>query len=615
LNGKKVSIIILTWNGLDYTRRCLETLRGRTAFPDYEVVVVDNGSTDGTVEYLRSLPWLRLLENGSNLGFVRGNNRGMAESVGDSDFVLLNNDTEIIQPDWLSRLQATAYSAPEVGIVGARLRRPDGMLQHAGTYMPVETFWGQQVGAGEKDVNQFNADAEVEGVVFACAYIKREVAERVGPLDDDYFSYFEDSDYCLRARGQGFKVVCCGSATVVHHENTSTKVNKVSHGELFLESQKTFKRKWQAALEGSRYTREVNWHSLLNFTNGYANSSRELVLELDRQGVRVNYQYLYGPGTPFELPEPEQSASYMINVIRGRRVNPSGVHVFYGQGDSFRTNYRSYKIGYTMLEVDGLPREWVRRANMMDEVWTPSSFNADTFRASGVERPIHVMPLGVNPAYFNPNIESYSVPGVFTFLSTFEWGERKAPEVLLRAFNDEFRSGEEAVLVCKVYNQDPSVNIPRQVGRLGLKERGGRVVFSINELVPVHQLGALYRSADCFVLPSRGEGWGLPILEAMACGLPVIATAWSAQTDFINDEIAYPLGIEGIVTAEAKCPYYQGFNWAEPAYEQLRALMRHVYENREEAGRKGARASAEVLGRWTWRHSAEKIIRRLREVV
>ncbi len=614
MGGKKVTIIILTWNGLDYTKRCLETLRARTAFPDYEVVVVDNGSTDGTVEYLRSLPWLRLLENRENLGFVRGNNRAMAESGVDSDFVLLNNDTEIVQPDWLSRLQATAYGTPEVGVVGARLRRPDGMLQHAGTYMPIETFWGQQVGAGERDVNQFNADAEVEGVVFACAYIKREVYERIGPLDEDYFSYFEDSDYCLKARSHGFKVVCCGSATVVHHENTSTKVNNVSFGDLFLESQKTFRRKWQAALEGSRYTSEVNWHSLLNFPNGYANSSRELVLELDRQGVRVNYRYLYGPGTVFTRSEPDESASYMVNVIRGRRVNPSGVQVFYGQGDGFRTNYRSYKIGYTMLEVDGLPREWVRRANMMDEVWTPSVFNARTFKASGVQRPVHVMPLGVNPAYFNPNIESYPVHGVFTFLSAFEWGERKAPEVLLRAFNDEFRSDEQAVLVCKIYNQDSLVNIPRQVRRLGLKDGGGRVVFSINELVPAHQLGALYRSADCFVLPSRGEGWGLPILEAMACGLPVIATAWSAQTDFINDGIAYPLNIEGLVPAEAKCPYYEGFNWAEPSYEHLRALMRHVYENREEAGRKGARASAEVLSRWTWRHSAEKIIRRLREV-
>src|SRR6185436_1434272 len=125
LAGKKVTIIILTWNGLAYTKRCHETLRRRTTFPDYEVVEVYNGSTDGTVEYLRSLPWLRLLEKGRKLGFAKGNNRALEECGGDCDYVLLNNDTEIIQTEWLSRLQATAYGAPKVGIVGARLRRPD----------------------------------------------------------------------------------------------------------------------------------------------------------------------------------------------------------------------------------------------------------------------------------------------------------------------------------------------------------------------------------------------------------------------------------------------------------------------------------------------------------
>src|SRR2546423_2092965 len=152
LAGKKVTIIILTWNGLAYTKRCLETLRGRTVFPDYEVVVVDNGSTDGTVEYLRSLHWLRLFENSGNLGFVRGNNRALAECGGDSDFVLLNNDTEIIQSEWLSRLQATAYSAPEVGGVGARLRRAGGGVQHAGPDKPSWAFLGAEGGGGGEGI-------------------------------------------------------------------------------------------------------------------------------------------------------------------------------------------------------------------------------------------------------------------------------------------------------------------------------------------------------------------------------------------------------------------------------------------------------------------------------
>lgn len=614
MSEKKVTIIILTWNGMVYTKRCLETLRDQTEFQNYEVIVVDNGSTDGSVEYLRSIPWLHLIENKSNQGFAKANNQAIDLSDQNSDVVLLNNDTEISQPDWLTRLQQSAYKSPDIGIVGTRLKRPDGMLQHAGTYMPVETFWGQQIGSQEKDINQYNVDAEVEGVVFACVYIKRKVLEEVGPLDEAYFSYFEDTDYCLKAKLHGFKVVCCGSVTILHHENTATKINKVSHNDLFLPSQTTFKNRWQQVLESERYTRQINWHSLLNFPTGYGLSSREFVLELDRQNVRVNYKYLYGPGTVFAVPEPETNGSYMINLIRRRKIEPSGVQVSYGQADAFRTDLKAYKIGFTMLEVDGLPSSWVQCANMMDEIWTPSTFNLETFKRSGVKRPIHVIPLGINPAYFNPGIKSFRIRGHFTFLSMFEWGERKAPEILLRAFNDEFRSTEDVVLICKTYNQDPELNIPRQVKNYGLSDEGGRIVFSLNEVVPAYQLGSIYRSVDCFVLATRGEGWGLPIMEAMACGLPVIATNWGGPSDFISDETAYLLNVERLRPAEGKCPYYKGFNWAEPSYEHLRKLMRYVYENRDEARMLGARASVEVLTKWTWEQSVRRIIARLDEV-
>jgi len=615
MDPRKVTIIILTWNGLEYTKRCLETLRNKTEFQNYAVMVVDNGSTDGSVEYLRSIPWIRCIENSDNRGFTRANNQAIALCDDGSDVVLLNNDTEVIQDDWLTQLQRSAYKSPDIGIVGARLRQPGGMLQHAGTYMPIDTFWGQQIGSLEKDINQYNSDAEVEGVVFACAYIKREVLNKVGLLDEDYFSYFEDTDYCLKAKRLGFKIICCGSATLIHHENTSTRVNKVSHNELFRTSQDIFKTKWRRTLETERYEKKINWHSLLNFPTGYALSSREFVLELDRQNVWVNYKYLYGPGTVFGVPEPQQvTGPYLLGSIQRRKIEPSGVQVSYGQADAFKTKYGEYKIGFTMLEVDGLPASWVQSANMMDEVWTPSTFNRETFKRSGVTKPIHVIPLGVNPAYFNPGIKGYRIDGPFTFLTMFEWGERKAPEILLKAFNDEFGSSEDVVLICKAYNQDPAVHIPAQVRNYYLKDSGGRIVFSINEVVPSYQLGSIYRSVDCFVLASRGEGWGLPILEAMACGLPVIATNWSAQSDFISNDTAYLLDVERLRPAEAKCPYYEGFNWAEPSYEHLRSLMRHVFENRDEAKTLGVRASAEVLTKWSWEQSVKKILARLDEL-
>ncbi|HEX4228023.1 MAG TPA: glycosyltransferase [Bryobacteraceae bacterium] len=606
-----MTIVILTWNGLDYTKRCLETLRANTAFADYRVVVADNGSTDGTIEYLKAQPFVTTISNGSNLGFAKGNNRAIAECDANSDILLLNNDTEIHQSDWIERLQATAYSAADIGVVGCRLVRPEGILQHAGTYMPIETFWGQQVGSGEKDINQYNADRDVEGVVFACVYIKRQALTEIGLLDEDYFSYFEDTDYCFRAMERGYRIVCCGSVTVVHHENVSTRVNGVRHKTMFLRSQKVFRGKWEKQLRNERYNREIGWHSTVNFRTGYAISSRKLACALDHKGVHVAYKYVYGPGTLHPPKEPETAGNYVIDMIRKRNLDSSRIQVVYGQGDVFQSNFGRYKIGFTMLETDRIPAEWVRQANLMDEVWVPSSFNARTFLDSGVSRPIYVIPLGVDPDYFNAGILRYPLTGVYTFLSIFEWGERKMPELLLRAFNDEFRSDEAVALICKTNNEDLRVDVRAAIANLGLEPTGGRIHFSLNQVIPTYQLGSLYRSADCFVLATRGEGWGLPVIEAMACGLPVIATNWSAHCDFMNEGNAYPLEVERLVPAEARCPYYAGFNWAEPSYVHLRRLMRHVFENQAEARARGEKASHDVIRNWTWNHAAQKIVDRV----
>jgi GT2 family glycosyltransferase len=612
---RPVTIIVLCWNRWKLTEACLESIRKQTDLSTARVLVVDNGSTDETPERLKAYPWLKVLTNDRNLGFVCGNNAGIAAADPESDVVLLNNDIEIHEAGWLDRLRESAYTAPDIGIIGCRLVLPDGRFLHAGTYILPDTFWGQQIGSLETNVNQYARTRDVQGIVFACAYVRREVIRKIGGLSEEFESYFEDTDYCLRAGEAGFRTVCCGAVTLVHNEHGSTSDTPQLFNRIFKKSRRTFRAKWAGRLE-ARYTRPLAWQSIMNFPTGYAMSCREILRGLDSEGVRVAYQYVYGKGTPFPIEEPDQSGDHLLNVVRERKM-PSHppVSVVYAQGDVFLKNRGRYRIGYTMLEVDGFPKEWVRQANAMDEVWVPTTFNRDGFLRCGVTKPVHVLPLGVDIDHFHPRIRSHANPnGDFVFLSNFEWGERKQPELLLKVFNQTFRRRDPAVLVCKVINRNGGLNVRSEIEALRLKDSGGRIAFMYNREFPYHELGSLYRSADCYVSAGRGEGWDMPLMEAMACGLPTIATDWGAHTEFLHAGISYPLRVRGTIPAKALCPYYDGFSWADPDPEHLGELLRYVFENRGEAAAVGERAAAEMAVKWTWGRAAARIVDRLVEI-
>lgn len=602
---RPVAVVMLTWNALAFTKRCIADVRAKTDHPAWRLIVIDNGSHDGTVEWLKEQRDITLHLNLKNLGFTKGVNQGIALARPDEDVVCINNDIELADAGWLTELQRVAYAESDIGVVGSRLIDGNGLINHLGSYMQPVRLYGQQIGGLQTDINQAVGVRDAECVIFALAYITRACLEKVGVLDEELFAYFEDTDYCLRAWQAGLKVKYAGTVSPVHHHNTSTKENKVDFWSIYNKSRATFTGKWAGWLDHGRYDVEVNWNSVLHKPLGYALHSRQLMKALDAHGARVSYTNAYG-----EHDDP--TGDLLVDDFALRTPGRDAVHVAYSQADYFKRVKGRHRVGYTMLEVTGLPQEWVDGCNAMDEVWVPATFNVTGFRDSGVTVPIEVMPLGIDTDYYHPGIAGSRPSDRFTMLSVFEWGERKAPEVLLRAWAQEFGEREDVLLLLSVFNRDPSVDVEREIKRLDLP-RSAPIAVMVNPEFADYQMGALYRSADAFVLPTRGEGWGMPVMEAMACGLPTIATAWGGIADFLNSGNGYPLEYS-MVPAVARCPFYEGFEWAEPSMEHLQARMREVVDNQDDARARASRAVAQIQQDYTWQAVTRRMHDRLREI-
>lgn len=260
-------------------------------------------------------------------------------------------------------------------------------------------------------------------------------------------------------------------------------------------------------------------------------------------------------------------------------------------------------ISRTMTEGDLAP-EQADCLRAADEVWVPTWWHVERFVAAGVPRPqLRVVPEPVELETFAPHVASASAAAAgksqpFVFLSNFKWEQRKGWDLLLRAYWAEFKSAAKGRVLLRIKTYLPSWEPgPRDLNELldaFAAEQGARraelppVELVQGEDMPRAALRNLYAAADAFVLPTRGEGWGLPIAEAMAMALPVIATNWSGPTALLSTHNSYPLSRE-------LTPLPGG--QAEPSVRELRRAMRTVLEHPGEAAARGARAR-EDMARW-----------------
>jgi len=244
IERQKASIIVLSYNNINYTRLCLNSILTSSSGQNYEIIVVDNASTDGTPRFLQEFavahPSVRLILNKANEGFARGNNQGAMAATGEV-LIFLNNDTAVT-PGWLPNLEKY-LRVPQVGMVGP-------VTNDSGNESCIDVSYhnlSDMVRFAETYTHSHTGKAfEIPMLAFLCVALRRTVFEEVGPLDDQFgLGMFEDDDYAIRVKLKGYQIICAQDAFVHHWGSASfSRLPGKLFYQLFNENRRKFENKW-----------------------------------------------------------------------------------------------------------------------------------------------------------------------------------------------------------------------------------------------------------------------------------------------------------------------------------------------------------------------------------
>ena len=265
-----VTIIVLNWNAAHFLPDCLTALLDLN-YPNFQVVLVDNNSSDNSVEMVRrSFPSVELVCSPTNRGFAAGNNLALRQS--NSDFVVLVNPDVVVDEDWLRQLIMPMQTDKTIGITGSKLFYPGRkQIQHAGGFITTPQALPGHFGLREADLGQYDELKEVDYVIGASLALRREVIEQIRLMDEGFFLYFEECDYCLQAKRAGFRVVYVPAATAVHIESVTITRNNIEYFQTFHTSRWRYLLKHfpLASILGETIPAETAWLATLPPTHRY----------------------------------------------------------------------------------------------------------------------------------------------------------------------------------------------------------------------------------------------------------------------------------------------------------------------------------------------------------
>jgi len=230
--NKKVSIIIVNWNGKHFLKPCLESIKKNTKYENYEIVVVDNGSNDGSIEFLeKNFSYVKIIKNKTNLGFARANNKAIKKSRSEYLY-FLNNDTEVNE-GWISEAVKIAEKSGDIGIVGSKVYYMNMRPQYMAGRRIHQKGWKSSFIVKkliEKWANSHDNIQKTKSINGAAFLVKKKIFDTIGLFDERFFVYGEEGDFCYRARGEDFIIMYTPFSKIKHLKSgTSKKMSDFSY--------------------------------------------------------------------------------------------------------------------------------------------------------------------------------------------------------------------------------------------------------------------------------------------------------------------------------------------------------------------------------------------------
>jgi glycosyltransferase involved in cell wall biosynthesis len=311
---------------------------------------------------------------------------------------------------------------------------------------------------------------------------------------------------------------------------------------------------------------------------------------------------------PDQISMTSQRYAEIVGMIQ-KQAHPDAIQIIHGIPDKqIHVRPRQKTVGFATFETYEPPEHWVKILNTNNAVICPSKFNEKVFRHAGVTQPIFHIPHCIDTKLYYPNVKAERVSEAFTFLFFGTWKDRKGVKQLIEAWCREFDSSDNVHLLLKTdritMSQRDIDKIKREVGL----EKDFAPISYETRVLNEEAIPLLIKKADCLICPTLGEGFGLPGLQAMALGVPVVTTNYSGCQDYATPETATLIEPSGfIVFGDVdKIPQFKNKKWAHITPESVAKAMRYVVQNVEAVRRKANLAAAFVASEFSYEATVKR---------